>query len=101
MFVNFRLCNNHLPNVERNDRICCVCNSGEIGDEFHYLFKCPHFSKLKNQLLPADRLRNANCISSSLLMNENEEQTFEQLCKFIANILKYFKNPPGRPNNNL
>ena len=25
-------------NIERNERICQLCNKYELGDEFHYLF---------------------------------------------------------------
>ena len=46
-FINFRICNNYLP-VEKGrwyrqdliNRQCRLCNLNEIGDEFHYLFKC-------------------------------------------------------------
>ena len=27
--------------VPRNERICLVCNNGEIEDEFHSILKCP------------------------------------------------------------
>jgi hypothetical protein len=41
---NFRCMNHRLPveqgrfwGVDRDDRICDLCNSFELGDEFHYL----------------------------------------------------------------
>jgi hypothetical protein len=30
-------------NIARENRICPLCNNGEIGDTFHYLFKCQYF----------------------------------------------------------
>ena len=46
----FRTTNHKLPvengrwkNIARENRICPLCNNGEIGDEFHYLFKCQYF----------------------------------------------------------
>ena len=46
----FRTLNNNLPiesgrwqNISRENRKCHLCNSGDIGDEFHYLFKCTSF----------------------------------------------------------
>ena len=49
-FTRFRCRNNMLPiengsrlNVPRNMRICLLCNSKEIGDEYHYLLVCTHF----------------------------------------------------------
>ena len=29
--------------INREDRICNLCNHGLIGDEFHYLLECRHF----------------------------------------------------------
>ena len=50
----FRLNNHRLPiqqgrtlNVPLVERICTLCNLGEIGDEFHYLFVCEQ-EKIKN-----------------------------------------------------
>ena len=40
----FRCLSHKLPiekgcflNIERNERICLLCNKNELGDEFHYL----------------------------------------------------------------
>ena len=42
--LKFRLSNHRLPiqqrrslGIPRDERICTVCDSGEVGDEFHYL----------------------------------------------------------------
>ena len=29
--------------IERNQRVCTLCNRNSIGDAFHYLFECDHF----------------------------------------------------------
>ena len=49
--ARFRTTNNPLPvnvqrfiNVEREDRICTLCDRREVGDEFHYLFNCQYFT---------------------------------------------------------
>ena len=40
--------------TSRNDRLCPICNSGIIEDEFHFLFHCPKYSipreKFYNQI---------------------------------------------------
>ena len=43
----FRTCNHRLPieigrwqNVDRSDIICHICQTAEIGDEFHYILQC-------------------------------------------------------------
>ena len=31
--------------VPRDERLCQLCNTNSIGDEFHYLFECNHFTE--------------------------------------------------------
>ena len=84
-----------MGNIERNDRICTVCNLSEVGDEFHYLFKCTFFKRSRRQLVPEKFLRTANSIHFYDIMNLKDEKTLLKVCKFLDIILKYFKNPPG------
>ena len=54
-FVNFRMCNYVLP-IERcrwlrqdiNKQKCTLCNTNEVGEECHYIFKCPLFTEDRN-----------------------------------------------------
>ena len=48
--------------------------------------------------IPERYQRNTNCISFQSLMNDKNEQTLCKLGKFIADVMKHFKYPPGRPN---
>jgi hypothetical protein len=59
--LRFRLSNDSLPiqklrytNVDREDRICTLCDANEIGDEFHYLFccNCQVLKDTRTELLP-------------------------------------------------
>ena len=54
----FRTCNNRLPievgrwyGIEKSQRKCTLCNENEIGDEYHYLFKCSRFYMIRNQCI--------------------------------------------------
>ena len=31
-------------NIDRDDRICTLCNAGLTGEEFHYLLECTYFN---------------------------------------------------------
>ena len=49
--IKFRTANHKLPietgrwdNTPHEDRKCILCDKNDIGDEFHYIFKCPFFS---------------------------------------------------------
>ena len=50
----FRTVNHKLPietgrytRIPRNERVCKMCNGGQLGDEFHFCFECPAL-KAKN-----------------------------------------------------
>ena len=34
-----------------NDRNCNLCNSGDIGDEYHYIFRCKSLLNERKKLL--------------------------------------------------
>ena len=55
--VKFRTANFKLPieigcweNVPVNERKCTMCDTNDIGDSFHYLFKCPFFVLERSEL---------------------------------------------------
>ena len=53
LFCRFRL-NNHKVPVEygpRELRICNLCSTANLGDEFHYLLKCDYFSEKKERIV--------------------------------------------------
>ena len=52
LFCRFRLNNHKVPveygrwkNIPRELGICNLCNTADLGDEFHYLLKCNYFSE--------------------------------------------------------
>jgi hypothetical protein len=54
----FRTTNHKLPietgrwnNIDRVNRICTKCNNITIGDEYHYIIECEHFSNFRNNSL--------------------------------------------------
>ncbi len=53
----FRCVNHRLPvvtgrylNINSTDRICNLCPIDDIGDEFHYLFRCIHFERHREMI---------------------------------------------------
>ena len=50
-FVNYRMFHNYLPvetgrwsGLDTSQRKCNLYNIDDIGDEFHYIFRCPYFA---------------------------------------------------------
>ena len=57
IFCKFRTANHRLPiecgrwqNLERENRKCNLCNS-DIGDEFHYILKCPFLENENKKMI--------------------------------------------------
>jgi hypothetical protein len=78
----FRTTNHKLPvengrwkNIARENRICPLCNNGEIGDEFHYLFKCQYFSNQRKIYIKKNIRINPNIIKYKLLMTSTSKIT--------------------------
>lgn len=100
--VDFRLCNNHLPiekgrwlGIDRNDRKCNLCTCNEIGDEFHYLLRCPYFMNARKMYLPTINMQNVNILTFKNIMCENDPHKIDNLSKYLKIVCKTFKNPPG------
>jgi hypothetical protein len=59
ILCKFRTTNHRLPidigrwqNIERNNRICLLCDTNTIGDEFHYILHCRYFEHNRKNLIP-------------------------------------------------
>ena len=93
-FCNYRCINHRLPieqgrfwGVERDDRLCDLCNLGELGDEFHYIFNCKFFSKERKTYLPEHIATRPNVIKYSELFCSDDYNTIVKLAKFCKIIL--------------
>ncbi len=93
----FRCGNNYIPivagrfdNTPRQNRICTLCNDNEMGDEFHYMFKCRFFKKERVRYLSEDYLQCPNMLSMKKLMNSSEKQELINVAIFSAIIMKQF-----------
>ena len=98
LFMKFRLLNHKLPiqkgrflGIERNERLCQKCNINEIGDEFHYIFKCPFFTNSRRQFLKPYFWKYPNTLKFSALFNSSNKTILKNLVAFIRIILQTFK----------
>ena len=93
----FRCGNSKLPivtgryqGIERDDRICSLCDRHQLGDEFHYLFECNFFAaERKKYLRPFYRVR-PNTLKMCKLMNNQNRNELSNLVKFCCCIMKTF-----------
>ena len=86
----FRCGNSKLPivtgryqGIERDDRICSLCDRHQLGDEFHYLFECNFFAaERKKYLRPFYRVR-PNTLKMCKLMNNQNRNELSNLVSFV------------------
>ena len=57
-FCKFRCDGHRLPvetgrwhNVSRADRLCHLCDSADIGDEFHYIISCNYLKQERENII--------------------------------------------------
>lgn len=91
----FRSGNNKLPANKHKfnvtaDKSCPLCNTGDLGDEFHYILICNFFLNDRKKCINSDYYNPPNTLKMSELFNNNCCETRAKLCKFISIILKKF-----------
>ena len=93
----FRCCSINLPayanrfnNVPFTDLLCPLCCSRDVGDEFHYLFKCEFFNEERKKYCKFSS-KCANSYSFKSLLATNNHKQLKSICKFIHIIASTFK----------
>ena len=77
--------------------ICMLCNTNEIGDEFHYILKCPYFSLTRSKFLKVDNKR-INCLQMKELFTNLSISKLKSLSSFISEVISHFKIKKERKN---
>ena len=93
----FRTTNHKLPietgrweGVPLNERKCPLCNI-DIGDEFHFIFKCTHFNAERTMYLKPYFYRCPNMLKFKELFSTNNRKALINLAKFVDVIMKSFE----------
>ena len=60
-----------------------MCNSGQLGDEFHFCLECPALKELRNKFLPANISKRSNIINFRRIFNIKNTITLVNVAKFI------------------
>ena len=98
--LKFRFSNHKLPihsqrflNIPRDERVCELCETGELGDEFHYLFNCKDERIMReraNALNPYFK-NNPNAFKYRALINCKSKVKLKKLARFVGVILSLFR----------
>ena len=81
-FCRFRTSNHRLlievglwTNVEKHNRLCQLCQSCEIGDEFHYVLQYPNFVTERKIIIPKIFFNRPSTLKLSSLFNKKKPET--------------------------
>ena len=90
-----RTCNTRFPievgrwfNTPYHERYCHLCNSTDLGDTFHYLFKCTKFTDFRDKFISRYYRVNPNMLKFIQLMQTNNTTVLKNLSNFTINIIK-------------
>lgn len=93
IFMKFRTANHHLPvetgrwsNIPLNQRVCKLCNTGQIADKFHYILECKELLTFRHRYLEDKYCSAPNTIKFCELMSCNNVTKLKKICYFIIKI---------------
>ena len=78
-------------NMPIDERLCTICQLNEIGDEFHYLFKCTFFSSQRARYLRRYYYTQPNMYKMTQLFESPDFTEMLNLAKFAQVIVNQFK----------
>ena len=85
--LKFRCRNTKLPVVRsRYSNSCTLCDSGQIGTEFHGLLNCELFKEERRILLGKERFQHAYMLHFSEIMNYDSKNPIKKLARFVRTI---------------
>ena len=92
--VKFRTSNHRLHieegrfnQIARADRKCLVCDSNDIGNEYHYICICPKFDEIRKKTLKKDLIRNPSVKKFCDLFSMRNKTKLRKLAIMIKVIL--------------
>ena len=98
-FVNFRVGSHDLEiergrysNIPRQNRICTLCNSSSLEDEFHFLLNCEFYSELRMLHIPRKYFSPPTINKFNVLMSCKNETTIKSVAVFLFYAFKKRKN---------
>ena len=75
-----------------DDRMCTLCDTNEIGDEYHYLYQCSYFNVDRSKYLKKYYYINPNMHKTLQLFNVTDKKEILNLAKFTYQIIEHFKS---------
>ena len=77
--------------MDRDERLCDLCNKNALGDEFHYLLECEFFKNERKKILRRQFIEHPNSVKLHDLLNTDDNRVLFQLAKFCKILLSAIK----------
>jgi hypothetical protein len=73
----------------REERMCTLCDSNELGDAFHYLLKCPFLEQRENYIANKYYVQPNSCTFANLITFSDHhcQVKLALLCKYVIHVL--------------
>ena len=77
-------------NISYEDRICTLCITQSIEDEYHVFMKCPFYNNLRQQYLECIiNFDNVNHNSFYNIVSSSNPVTLKTICIFVYEMFKH------------
>ena len=78
--------------VDRHERLCQVCSSNDIEDEFHFLFKCVCYNDIRRRRIKSYYWNNPSVFKLIKLLNSTSSVELINLAIYIKDAYKIRNN---------
>ena len=74
--------------ITKEQRLCPMCNTGEIENELHCLLKCPVLQDIRKTYIQRKFFINRNIHTLFIMLSSKNEQTMKQTANYIVKALE-------------
>lgn len=77
--------------TDARERKCQLCTLDDIGDELHYICKCPYFDSERRKYVKPYYFIRPNMFKLGKLLQTNNKSVLNRLCMFVKVIFQAFR----------
>ena len=71
----------------------CTFGCSDVGDEYHYLLVCKHFTRKRKTLIPQYYFKHPSILKYKEIMTTHDMDILKNLCLYLKYVFKTFKSP--------
>ncbi len=77
--------------VERNQRLCPLCNTGDIEDAYHFVLTCPALNNIRRSFISLHYRQRPSVFKFISLLSSDHRKTIINLGKYLNASFDYRK----------